>query len=78
MHNLNIGIVADWLVTYAGSEKVIKEFLEVFPESELYSIVDFLSDEDRVNFKGKKATTSFIQKFLFLKLNTKSIYHSCH
>ncbi len=41
MHNLNIGIVADWLVTYAGSEKVIKEFLEVFPESELYSIVDF-------------------------------------
>ena len=42
MHNLNIGIVADWLVTYAGSEKVIKEFLEVFPESELYSIVDFL------------------------------------
>lgn len=68
MHNLNIGIVADWLVTYAGSEKVIKEFLEVFPESELYSIVDFLSDEDRVNFKGKKATTSFIQKFPFSKV----------
>lgn len=78
MHNLNIGIVADWLVTYAGSEKVIKEFLEVFPESELYSIVDFLSDEDRVNFKERKQLLALYKNSLFLKLNTKSIYHSCH
>ena len=34
---INIGIVADWLVTYAGSEKVIKEFIDVFPSAELYS-----------------------------------------
>lgn len=38
---INIGIVADWLVTYAGSEKVIKEFIDVFPSAELYSVVDF-------------------------------------
>lgn len=47
MHDKNIGIVADWLVTYAGSEKVIKEFIEIYPECDLYSIVDFLSDKDR-------------------------------
>ena len=23
---INVGIIADWLVTYAGAEKVIKEF----------------------------------------------------
>ncbi|HBM3188513.1 glycosyltransferase family 4 protein [Klebsiella oxytoca] len=63
MHNMNVGIVADWLVTYAGSEKVIKEFIEVYPESELYSVVDFLSDKDRQFFKGKKATTTYIQRF---------------
>lgn len=57
----NVGIVADWLVTYAGAEKVIKEFIEVYPESQLYSVVDFISDSDRVNFKGKKAKTTFIQ-----------------
>lgn len=55
MLNIDIGIVADWLVTYAGSEKVIKEFIEIFPCAELYSVVDFLSDEDRELFKGKKA-----------------------
>lgn len=57
----NVGIVADWLVTYAGAEKVIKEFIDIYPESQLYSVVDFISDKDRVNFKGKKAKTTFIQ-----------------
>ena len=43
MHNLNIGIVADWLVTYAGSEKVIKEFLnEVYPKYKNNKRVDIL------------------------------------
>ncbi|BBQ66909.1 TPA: glycosyltransferase family 4 protein [Klebsiella quasipneumoniae subsp. similipneumoniae] len=57
----NVGIVADWLVTYAGAERVIKEFLDIFPESELYSIVDFLQPEARNELHGKHAVTSFIQ-----------------
>ncbi|AMH08534.1 MULTISPECIES: glycosyltransferase family 4 protein [Enterobacteriaceae] len=65
--DINIGIVADWLVTYAGSEKVIKEFIDVFPSSELYSVVDFLSDSNRELFSGKKAKTTFIQKMPFAK-----------
>ncbi|AIX70283.1 glycosyltransferase family 4 protein [Klebsiella pneumoniae] len=57
----NVGIVADWLVTYAGAERVIKEFLDIYPESELYSIVDFLQPEARNELHGKHAVTSFIQ-----------------
>lgn len=60
---LNVGIIADWLVTYAGAERVIKEMIDIFPDSELYSIVDFLSDNDRILLHGKHAHTSFIQKF---------------
>ncbi|HCI6533659.1 TPA: glycosyltransferase family 4 protein [Klebsiella quasipneumoniae subsp. quasipneumoniae] len=60
--NMNIGIVADWLVTYAGAERVIKEFIDLYPSSELYSIVDFLSDESRQYFHNKKVKTTFIQK----------------
>lgn len=59
--NFKLGIVADWLVTYAGSEKVISECLKVFPEAELFSVVDFLNDNDRVLLGNKKATTTFIQ-----------------
>ncbi|MCV5744991.1 glycosyltransferase family 4 protein, partial [Escherichia coli] len=44
---INIGVVADWLVTYAGAERVLSEMFDIFPDAELYSIVDFLSDEAR-------------------------------
>ncbi|HGE8457763.1 TPA: glycosyltransferase family 4 protein [Serratia marcescens] len=62
LNNYDLGIVADWLVTYAGAERVIKEFVDLYPDSTLYSIVDFLSDNDRANFHNKRAITSFIQK----------------
>ena len=65
----NVGIVADWLVTYAGAERVIKEFLDIFPESELYSIVDFLQPEARNELHGKNAVTSFIQNLPKSKKN---------
>ncbi|MBR8629617.1 glycosyltransferase family 4 protein [Klebsiella pneumoniae subsp. pneumoniae] len=55
------GIIGDWFVTYAGSEKVVSEFIKIFPESELYSIVDFLSNNDKKHFLDKKINTTFIQ-----------------
>ncbi|HHG8774832.1 TPA: glycosyltransferase family 4 protein [Raoultella planticola] len=61
-HVPNIGIVADWLVAYAGAERVIKEFIDLYPSADLYSIVDFLSVESRHYFHDKKATTTFIQQ----------------
>lgn len=61
--DINVGIVADWLVAYAGAERVIKEFIDLYPSSELYSVVDFLSEEARKNFQNKNAQTTFIQKF---------------
>ncbi|MDF8427650.1 glycosyltransferase, partial [Escherichia coli] len=62
MKKIDIGIVADWFITYAGSEKVVAEFIKVFPEADLYSVVDFLSDEHRQQFNNKTITTTFIQK----------------
>ncbi|CAI1536162.1 glycosyltransferase family 4 protein [Serratia proteamaculans] len=59
--DVSIGVVMDWLVTYAGAEKVVEEFIKVYPDVELYSIVDFLSDESRQKFNNKKANTTFIQ-----------------
>lgn len=56
-------IVADWLVTYAGAERVISEMIKVFPKADLFSVIDFLSEESRQHFLGKHAQTTFIQKF---------------
>ncbi|SMB29429.1 conserved hypothetical protein [Serratia proteamaculans] len=64
-----VAIVADWLVAYAGAEKVIKELINEFPDSDLYAVVDFLSDSSRENFLGKKAKTTFIQSMPGAKKN---------
>jgi glycosyltransferase involved in cell wall biosynthesis len=59
---LRIAIVHDWLVTYAGAEKVLEQMLNVFPDADLFSIVDFIPQDQRSFIHNKKVQTSFIQK----------------
>ena len=60
---MKIAIVCEWLVTYAGAERVIEQILNIYPEADLFAVIDFLSDEDREkHFQGKHAKTTFIQK----------------
>lgn len=59
---MKIAIIHDWLVTYAGAERVLAGLLDVWPEADLFSVIDFLSDEDRTHIGGKRATTTFIQQ----------------
>jgi glycosyltransferase involved in cell wall biosynthesis len=54
-----VAIVHDWLVTYAGAERVLEQIIACFPEADLFAVVDFV--EDRAFLRGKKVTTSFIQ-----------------
>ena len=65
---MKIAIVHDWLVTDAGAEKVLRAIIDIYPDAEIFSLVDFLSDEDReVVLNAKFAKTSFIQKLPFAK-----------
>ncbi|RQH04140.1 glycosyltransferase family 4 protein [Paraburkholderia dinghuensis] len=56
-----IAVVHDWLVTYAGSERVVEQILQLFPQADLFSVVDFFPESQREVLGGKHATTSFIQ-----------------
>jgi glycosyltransferase involved in cell wall biosynthesis len=62
---MKVAIVHEWLVTYAGSERVLAQMLTQFPEADLFVTVDFLPEEDRAFLQGHKITTSFIQKLPF-------------
>ncbi|MGU3473430.1 glycosyltransferase family 4 protein [Paenibacillus sp. D51F] len=64
---MKVAIIHDWLVTYAGAEKVLEELINIFPEAELYSVVDFLPLEKRGFIKNKNVHTTFIQKLPFAK-----------
>lgn len=62
---MKVAVVHDWLVTYAGAERVLEAILELYPESDIYSVVDFLKDDQRFFIKNKKVKTTYIQKFPF-------------
>lgn len=59
--NLKIAIVCDWFVVYAGAEKVVEQILNVFPDADLFALVDFIEPKKRGFIKNKAVKTSFIQ-----------------
>lgn len=64
---MKVAIVHEWLTTYAGSEKVVEQMLEVYPEADVFVMVDFLPEKDRGFLKGRKVRTSFLQNMPFAK-----------
>ena len=55
-------IVHEWLVNYAGSERVVESFTNIWQDADIFALVDFLNNEQRETIlKGKKANTTFIQ-----------------
>lgn len=61
-----IALVHDWFITYAGAERVIEQILHVFPEADLFTLLDFMPVPERNILQGKRVTTSFLQTFPLL------------
>lgn len=61
------GLVHDWLPVYAGAERVLEQMIHVFPDADLYSLVDFIKKEDRGFLQHKSVETSFLQRLPFAK-----------
>jgi len=59
--NLKVGIVHDFLYTYAGAERVLEQIIKVFPQADLFSLFDFLPADQRGFLQGKQVKTSFLQ-----------------
>lgn len=71
---MKIAIIHDWLVTYAGAEKVLEKIIEIYPNADLYSIVDTLDKNNRKFLKNKEVKTSFIQNLPYVKKNIAAIF----
>jgi glycosyltransferase involved in cell wall biosynthesis len=59
---MKVAIVHEWLETYAGSERVVEQLLELFPDADLFAVCDFLKPGERGFLRGKVPVTSFIQR----------------
>jgi glycosyltransferase involved in cell wall biosynthesis len=64
---VKIAVVHDWLDTWRGGERVLAQILRIYPEADLFALVDFLSPADRRALDGRRARTSFLQRVPFAK-----------
>jgi len=61
-------IIHEWFVNYAGSERVVESFTNIWQDADVFALVDFLNDKQRqIILKGKHAHTSLIQKLPFAR-----------
>ena len=73
LRKLRVAVVHDWLTAYAGSEKVLEQILQLFPQAELFTLVDHLPSTQRAFLRDRTIHTSFLQRLplsakLFRKL----------
>jgi len=60
---MRIAVVCDWLVVYAGAERVVEQILQLYPEADIFCLVDFLPKDERGFILNKCTHTSFLQSF---------------
>nr|MBN2277847.1 glycosyltransferase family 4 protein [candidate division Zixibacteria bacterium] len=60
---MKTAIVYDWLVTYAGAERVLEQIIRLYPEADIFTLYDFIPQGQRGFLLDKPTTTSFLQKF---------------
>ena len=74
LKKIKTAIVHDWFAEYAGSERCVESFNNLFPDANVFALVDLLTSEERnIILKGKTVHTSFIQRLPFSK--TKHRYY---
>jgi len=64
---MRVAAIHEWLETYAGSEQVLAEILALFPQADVFTLVDFLPENQRGFLDGHRVMTSFIQNLPFAR-----------
>ena len=64
---MKVALVHDWLCTYAGSERVVEQILQVFPHADVFAVADFLAASDRDFLGGRPVQTTFVQRLPFAR-----------
>jgi glycosyltransferase involved in cell wall biosynthesis len=57
-----IAIVQEWLITLGGSELVLRELLRIFPEADVFTLIDRMDPEDRAFLGLRNTRTSFLNR----------------
>lgn len=75
--SLKVAVVHDWLPLIAGAERVLEQILKVYPDADVYTLFDFLTDEQREIFGDCKITTSYLNKWPKVKKYYRKLLPFC-
>jgi glycosyltransferase involved in cell wall biosynthesis len=64
---LKVALIHEWFNTWAGSEKVLEVILSLFPDADIFSLIDVLPEEHRAVIAKGRVKTTFLQKIPFIK-----------
>jgi len=56
-----IAVVHDWLLDFAGSERVLREILDLLPQADLFALLDLPDEELKNAIPRRTKATSFLQ-----------------
>lgn len=62
-----IAVVHDWLVVYGGAEKVLENILDLYPNADLFSLIEKVPSDQRIFLRGKRVKTSLLQKLPYIE-----------
>ena len=64
---MRVAIVHDWCVIYGGAERVLEHIIDCYPDADVFSLIDVVPEEQRHFLRGKRVTTSFLQRVPFIR-----------
>ncbi|MCK2053827.1 glycosyltransferase [Methylobacterium sp. 37f] len=64
---MRVAIVHDWLYVVGGAEQVLRQLLKIYPQADVYTLFDFLSERDKAQLGYRDARTSFLQGMPFAR-----------
>ncbi|MCB8877642.1 glycosyltransferase family 4 protein [Acidisoma silvae] len=64
---MKVALVHEWFNTWAGSEKVLEVILSLFPEADIFSLIEVLPDKDRTVITKGRVKTTFLQRIPYIR-----------
>lgn len=62
LSSLKVAIVHDWLPLIGGAERVLEQFTKIFPQSDIYTLFDFLNERQKRIFGDCQIHASYLNK----------------
>ena len=75
---MRVALVHDWFPAYRGGERVVSSLLGLFPEADVFTLFDFLSQADHDEyFGGKKFTVSAMNGWPLARRYYRHLFFLC-